>query len=69
MRYTAIIKDASPQFGGEVHIACASRRDAIIRARQECLNGRAIGIECYGRVLPKNNKVRIIKEFKKVGLL
>lgn len=69
MKYIAIIKDPSPQFGGEVKIFCANRREAVIKARTECLNGRAIGIECYGRVLPKSNKFRIIKDFKKLGWL
>ena len=67
MKYLAIIKDATPQFGGVVSIVCFSRIDAVKTARRECIEARAIGIKCYGRVEPK--RVRPEKEFKQLGWL
>ncbi len=56
MKYIAIIKIAYPFDCGEVHIACVNRHEAVIKARKECLKARAIGIECYGRVLMVEKK-------------
>lgn len=67
MKYLAVIKDSSPQFGGEISIVYFSRREAIIKARSECLAARAIGIKCYAKVLPKKLKVK--KEFERLGWL
>jgi hypothetical protein len=67
MKYLAIIKDSSPQFGGEISIVCFSRYDAVTRARKECLAARSMGIKCYGKVLPKKLKVR--QEFERLGWL
>ena len=67
MKYLAVVTDSSPQFGGETSIVCFTRRDAVIKARSECLAARAIGIECYARVLPKKLKVK--QEFQKLGWL
>lgn len=69
MKYQAIIKDSSPQFGGETYIACATRADAVIKARRECLAARAIGIECYGKVLPAKRNGAARQEFERLGWL
>lgn len=65
--YYAVITDTSPQFGGETSIICTSRRDAILKARKECLWARELGIKCYAKVLPKKQNGSIIAEFKKLG--
>lgn len=65
MKYIALIKDSSPQFGGETSIVCFSRHDAILKARAECLAARSIGIKCYAKVLPP--KLKIKQEFRKLG--
>ena len=67
MKYLAIIKDNSPQFSGEIYVVCFTRRDAIIKARSECLAARSFGIKCYAKVLPKKLKVR--QEFERLGWL
>ncbi len=67
MKFTAIIKDASPIFGGEVHVLCASRLEAIKRARRELKDARALGIECYAKVLPRRARPR--KDFERLGWL
>ena len=72
MKYLAIITDTSPQFGGETSIVCFTRKDAIIKARSECLVARAIGIKCYGKVKPYARvmtKTKTLNEFKKLGWL
>ncbi len=69
MKYLAVIKDVSLQFGGETCIACATRADAVIRARAECTAGRAIGIECYARVLPAKRNGAARQEFERLGWL
>jgi hypothetical protein len=67
MKYLAIIKDSSSQYGGEVSIVCFTRREAIIKASSECLAARSFGIKCYAKVLPK--KLHVKREFKKLGWL
>lgn len=67
MKYLAVITDSSPQFGGETSIVYYSRYDAVVRARKECLEARAIGIKCYAKVLPKKLKVK--QEFERLGWL
>ena len=66
MKYQAIIKDVSLQYGGDTVIVCFSRHEAVQTARRECLAGRAIGIVCYGSVLPK---IRPIRDFRRLGWL
>ena len=67
MKYLAVITDTSPQFSGETAIICFTRKEAIIKARSECLAARAIGISCYAKVLPK--KLQVKQEFQKLGWL
>ena len=65
MKYIVVITDTSPQFGGEAHIVCFNRREAVVLARLECRQARAIGVECYAKVLPKRQK--IARELKILG--
>lgn len=65
MKYIVIITDDSTQFGGEVNILCATRLEAIRKARSELKQARAIGIKCYAKVLPK--RARPEKDFKYLG--
>lgn len=67
MKYLAIIRDVSPQFGGETSIVCYNRYDAVIKARRECLAARAIGIKCYGKVLPAKRNGAARLEFERLG--
>lgn len=65
MKYLVIIRDASPEFAGEVNILCATRLEAVRKARSELKQARAIGIDCYANVLPK--RARPEKDFKLLG--